>query len=140
MSALRGSSVFEGHAAVMERWAPAKGTDQRDLSTIKNRFNPSPPPPMRMEFEHERWGYRYVHDDEKLMAVRQVLQTLGRDNLVTISVIAEETGEKYDTARRWANRAVEAGYAKKGTIDRQVGYRYVVPSDEEDDESSLTIT
>lgn len=140
MSAARGSTALEGHAAVMERWAPAKGVDQRELSTIKNRFNPNPPAPLRMEFEHERWGYRYVGEDEQLRTVVELLREYGRDDYVTVAAASEHLGETKQTARRWLNKAEAEGFAKKKALGQDgIGYRYAAQDDEAEN-SSLTIT
>lgn len=142
MSAARGSTVFEGHAAVMERWMPTKGHDQRELSTIKNRFNPEPPPPVRMEFDKERWGYRYVGEAEKLETIVHVLRQLAREDYLTISDVAEECGENYATTRRYLNQAAEKGYAGKRALGQGngYGYRYKPQPDEADDEGSGSLT
>lgn len=124
MSAARGSGVLEGAAAVMERWVPVKAGAQRELSQTKFRFD-DPYAPMRVEFERERWGYRYVAENEKL---NSVLAILAREpgQWLPLAVIAEELGEDKQRVRRWLNAMVEDD---EFSVDRQMQagaalYRY----------------
>lgn len=105
MSATRGSGVLEGAAAVMERWLPVKNNKQREISCIKNRFDDEYVA-IRMEYERERWGYRYVAEDEKLRTVKGILARMPGQGF-TPKEVAEELGEKYNTTIRWLNQLAD---------------------------------
>lgn len=140
MGAVRGSTVFEGHAAVMERWVPVRGHDQRELSCIKNRFTPDHAGTVRMEFVPDEWGYRFVGDHEKMQGIVDVLRALGSEEYVSIASISDESGETYHAVRSQLDKAVAEGYAKKRAQEGKVQYRFVSTGDDPGDHDSLTIT
>lgn len=98
MSAARGSSVLEGHAAVIERWRPVQAGAQRELRWIKWRFA-QPAAPIRMEFNPERHGYDYVPEDRLLRDVLALMEQAPND-WYYIPELAEELGESEDRLRR----------------------------------------
>jgi RecA-family ATPase len=66
MEKARGGSVFSDLGAVMERWAPV-GQSHREWSLTKWRYA-DPPAPIRMSYDRECGGYRYVPEDENVRA------------------------------------------------------------------------
>lgn len=88
MDAARGSTAFEGHVAVMERWSHVRGGRQSEISWVKWRFDEKPAP-VRMEFDRETWSYRLVQEDE---LERDILKLLGQfpGDYFTLSEIREE--------------------------------------------------
>ena len=139
MDAARGSGVITDLAAVVERWVPVQGDKQRELKWTKNRYNPFPPAPIRMEFDIERWGYRLVQEDESLRDFIQIMQTLP-DQWWTINALAEESGETYQTSRRRAMKLVEAGRAKKKSLGQGEGIGFRLVTTNGDDEEGLALT
>jgi hypothetical protein len=101
MSAARGSGVLEGAAAVMERWVHVKNGQQSEISCIKNRFDEEYIP-VRMEFERQRWGYRYVAEDEKLRDVKKILAKQPGQGF-SLAEVAQEMGENEQRTRKWLN-------------------------------------
>ncbi len=103
MEKARGSTVFSDLGAVMERWASAG--QQREWSLTKWRFD-DPPAPVRMTYDRETEGYRYVSEDE---SQRKVVTCLYQNpgSWMTVHDVRDEldTGESLDTVRRWLNKA-----------------------------------
>lgn len=138
MSAARGSSVMEAVAAVMERWSPVKGGRQRELSWIKARFAEAPPP-VRLEFDREKWSYRHVAEEE---GEREVLGFLSQfpGQYMTINEIKDELGESYQRVRKWANGLAEADKIRRRSDGGQIHYCYSGSSEDGDDSAPLAIT
>lgn len=137
MSAARGSSVMEAVCAVMERWSPVKGGRQRELSWIKARFDEAPAP-VRLEFDREKWSYRYVAEEE---GEREVLGLLSQfpGQYMTINEIKDELGETYARVRKWANSLAEQDKLRRRTDAGAIHYCY--SGGHEDDETApLAIT
>jgi RecA-family ATPase len=88
MDAARGSTAFEGHAAVMARWSQVRGGRQSEMSWVKWRYDEKPAP-VRMEFERETWSYRLVEENE---LERDILKLLGQfpGDYFTLAEIREE--------------------------------------------------
>lgn len=108
MDAARGSTAFEGHVAVMERWTPVRGGRQSELSWVKWRFAEKPAP-VRMEFNRETWSYRLVGEGE---LERDILKLLGQfpGDYFTLVEIAEElslNSKDHQSLRRALRRLVE---------------------------------
>lgn len=138
MSAARGSGALEGHAAVMERWVPVKGGKQRELSWIKARFDEAPAD-VRMEFDRETWGYRYVQEHEVDREIKAFLQQFP-DSLFGAKAIADEIGEDYHLVRRRANLLVEDGQVRKKSVKGE-GVQYALkrnPDGPESDAVAIT--
>ena len=137
MSAARGSSVMEAVCAVMERWSPVKGGRQRELSWIKARFDEAPAP-VRLEFDREKWSYRYVAEEE---GEREVLGFLSQfpGQYMTINEIKDELGETYARVRKWANSLADQDKLRRRTDAGSIHYCY--SGGHEDDETApLAIT
>jgi hypothetical protein len=132
MDAARGSTAFEAHAGVMERWKPVKGGKQRELSWPKNRYVHHVPS-VRMEWVPERWGYRYVDDGEQVRAVAGVLERYP-DQWLTVAMVSEEIGETHDTSRTWLNKAVDEHRAKKRKAEGRFEYRSARRGEPDDDQ------
>lgn len=137
MDAARGSVVFSDLAAVMESWRPVKAGRQRELAWPKSRFGPAPGP-VRMQWVPERWGYRWVEEDEQL---RSVLGAFGRfpDDWLTVSAVAEELDESQNNVRRWLKKGVDSGDLKVKNIEHAQHFKRV-KSREAGDEEGLAIT
>lgn len=138
MSAARGSSVMEAVAAVMERWAPVKGGRQRELSWIKARFDEAPAP-VRLEFDRDKWSYRFVAEEE---GEREVLGFLSQfpGQYMTINEIKDELGESYQRVRKWCNALAEDDKIKKRSDSGSINYCYTGGSAADDSTSPLAIT
>jgi hypothetical protein len=132
MDSARGSTAFEGHCAVMERWRAVSAGRQRELLWAKNRFIPEIAP-VRMKWVAERWGYQLVVENDNVRRVLAILHAVAPD-WVTVKEACEELEEHQDTVRRWLNRAVEDGAAKKTRRENQWVYRVPVAQDDDSDD------
>lgn len=123
MNAFRGSTVLEAAAAVMERWLPVSAGRQRELSCAKNRFDEAYTP-VRMEFERERWGYRYVTENEGRRAVKAVLLQF-EGQWLTVKDVAADLEETEQRTRKLLNELVddESNCEKQSMGGGQMGYR-----------------
>ena len=138
MSAARGSGAMEGTAAVMERWAPVQGGRQRELTQIKHRFD-QPYAPVRMEFDVERWGYRYVEENEGHRKVKGFLMQFP-DQYVTLQTIQEEIEETYAKTRKWCSELKKDDSNIRAKNDAgQVKYCYHPTGDEADHDGVAVI-
>lgn len=100
MSAVRGSTVLEGEAAVMERYKAIRD-NVSELFWTKSRFGKAAAP-VRMEFVWERWGYDYIPESASRRGVKELL-VQNHGIAVTAREVAEELGEPVDKVRRWLN-------------------------------------
>jgi hypothetical protein len=139
MDASRGSTAFEGHCAVMERWRSVSSGHQRELLWAKNRFEPEPPP-VRMKFVRERWGYEYVAEDANVRRVMAVLHQVAPDYIAVPAVADELNGEDQQQVRRWLNKAVDNGAAIKSRRDNTYMYRVKSVTSDEADYAPLGLT
>lgn len=139
MDAARGAAALTDLAAIVESWAPVQGGKQRELKWTKNRFNPFPPAPVRMEFVIERWGYRMVKEDEALRGFIQIMQQVP-DQWWTIKALMEESGENYQAARRRAEKLVDEGRAKKKSLGAGEGMGYRLVTNNGDDDEGMALT
>jgi RecA-family ATPase len=135
MSAARGSGVLEAHAAVMERWRPAKGGEQRELSCIKNRFE-EPYSDVRMEFDRQKWSYRYVQEAEIDRAILKHMQQFP-NQWMGAKEVADELDETYAKTRRHLNKLETEERVRKTTNQNQVMYTI---KDKNGDQEGLAIT
>ena len=139
MDAARGSTAFEGHCAVMERWRPVAGGRQRELKWTKNRFVPEIAP-IRMRWIQERWGYSYVPEDQHLRDVMAILHAVAPDWTTVGEVSSELDGEATANVRRWLNKAAdEEPTVKKKRRDNQWMYR-VSSTEDDPDYAPLGVT
>lgn len=135
MSAGRGSTAFEGYAAVMENFERAKGDEQRELSWSKSRYEPAPGP-IRMEWDNDSKSYRYIAPEKGAKEILDLLQREG--DAMTIKDIAEELEETDQKVRKLIKGLEDDGRVKK-TKAQYVGgagmqgarYRLVSTDDEE---------
>lgn len=139
MSAARGSTALEGHAAVMERYVPARGDKQRELSWPKTRFAERQAP-VRMEFDRRNWAYTYVAEADVKRAIKQFLMQFP-DQYLGKAEIAEELDEKQPKIAKPLKELVDDGEIKaRPGMDGQgnkMGYAYHQSADDED---ALAIT
>lgn len=136
MSALRGSTVFEGHAGVMERWNPAKGGRQRELTQTKNRFRQLPAP-WRAEWDDERWGYALVAEEAGESDILRLCSQFP-DQYLTLNFMKDELEEPIHRLRKWANALADDGRLRRRTLEANKA-GYALASDEESGSSALAI-
>lgn len=128
MSAARGSTVLEGVVTVMENFGEVKGGALRELSYSKSRYE-VPPPPVRLDWDHEAKWYTHVPsdqiEDEIVLALSE-----NADEPMTVTELSdtlEETKRKLNEALR---TMVKDGKVKKlpgqsfGGPDGSTGPRY----------------
>lgn len=144
MEKSRGSGAFSDLGAVMERWAPVQGAQQREWSLTKARYD-EPPAPVRMQFDRERWGYRYVGENENVRKAVRVISRAGPGAELSVVEIEDELEETTQaTVRRWLETAVEQGTLKERMVSegptRKRRYRLADTPDEDDAGGGLAIT
>lgn len=88
MDAARGSTAFEGHAAVMSRWSQVRGGRQSEISWVKWRYDEKPAP-VRMEFERDTWSYRLVEESELERDILKLMSQFPGDYF-TLAEVREE--------------------------------------------------
>lgn len=120
MDAARGSTAFEGAAAVMERWkGVGKESQQRsELSWVKWRFD-EPPAPVRMEFHRDTWSYTLVTEGEEERGILKLLSQFPSDyfDLHTIREDLELKSSEEQTLRRRMRKLVEDGRLRERKAD-----------------------
>jgi hypothetical protein len=134
MSAARGSSVLEGIVTLMEHFESAKGGDQRELLWSKSRYE-VPPPPVRMEWDHEAKWYNYVPasdlEDRLIAALME-----NADEPMTVRELSEATDEPQTRIRKPLKALVDDAKLKKmgsvSTAEGSTGARYRLPSRDND--------
>ena len=136
MSAARGSGVLEAHAAVMERWRPVKAGEQRELSCIKNRFE-EPYADVRMEFDRQRWSYRYVQESEIDRAILGHMSQFP-NQWIAAKELAEELDETYAKCLRHMNALEKDDRLRKTNSDGKV--LFTIKNKDTDDVGGLAIT
>lgn len=130
MSLARGSTVLEGIVAVMENFESVKDGEYREMTWSKARYLP-PPTPVRMEYQRESNWYEWIPQSNIEEAVISMLREAD-DEPLTMSGLAEETGEKKAKLSPIVKKLVEEGRVKKlSSISTQAGssgFRYRLPS------------
>ena len=145
LSAVRGASSLEGHAAVIFRWKPVQNNALRELRQIKFRFG-QPIAPVRMQFDVERHGYGYVSENEKLRTIIGHMEGAPSE-WYGVAELAEELGETERVIRDTLNAHTKPGAKSKQEerfrrtkITGQSGWRYRLVGGSEDDEGGLGLT
>jgi hypothetical protein len=129
MDAARGSAVLVDLCAVVERWLPAAGGQQRELTWAKSRFN-EPPAPIRLQWVPQRWGYEFVSDAHIERRVAQALANAG--NALDIASIMEETDEPRRKVSDALNTLIDEGRVRKIAQPGRSLYAYNNPDDDYD--------
>lgn len=144
LSAIRGASALEGHAAVIFRWRPVKNNALRELRQIKFRFE-QPIAPVRMQFDVKRHGYAYVSDDEKLRSIIGHMEAAPSE-WYTVAELAEEIGETEKSVRNTLNKytaptdeGIDVRF-KKTKLTGQTGFRFRLSGDQSHDEEGPGLT
>jgi hypothetical protein len=141
MTAARGSTVLEADSAVMERYKQVRA-NVSELSWIKTRFG-NRAAPVRMEFQWETWGYRYVPEEESWQAVLTVLA--GANGVpLSVSEISEEVDESQAAVRKTLKTHAEDDprirvHRSVSTGAGSTGKRYQLVLDEDDDDGGLPL-
>lgn len=133
MSAGRGSTVLEGIVTVMENFESVKGGDFRELTFSKSRHARAPLP-VRMEWDHENWWYKWVPDTRIEQSIMEALAG-NSDEPMTVAMLCEELDEKSrDKIRKVANALVKDGKIKASASTNDgsgsSGKRYRLPTSE----------
>jgi len=130
MSAARGSTVLEGIVTLMENFESTKGGDLRELQWSKSRYE-VPPPPVRMEWDHENKWYKHVPaaqlEDDIIAALAE-----NNDEPMGVSDLAEaldETKTKIrDVCKKMKNDGKLKALPSVATQNGSTGARYRLPS------------
>lgn len=130
MSAARGSTVLEGIVTLMENFESTKGGDLRELMWSKSRYE-VPPPPVRMEWDHEAKWYKHVPaeaiEDEIMAALAE-----NNDEPMSVSDLAEaldETKTKIrDVCKKMKKDDKIKALPSQATQNGSTGARYRLPS------------
>lgn len=137
MDAARGSTAFEGHAAVMARWSQVRGGRQSELSWVKWRYAEKPAP-VRMQFDRETWSYRLVEESE---LERDVLKLLGQfpGDYFTLAEVREELEmqtKEEQSLRRALRSLTEAGRLRDRRAEGAA--QWTIKSDDAGDTLAVT--
>lgn len=140
MDAARGSTAFEGHVAVMERWSHIRGGRQSELTWVKWRFAEKAAP-VRMEFDRDRWSYRLVEESE---LERDVLKLLGQfpGDYFTLAEIMEElemASKEAQSLRRTCKTLVDDNRLRERRADGGAQW-CIKTSDNDDAGETLAVT
>ena len=130
MSAARGSTVLEGIVTVMENFESTKGGELRELMWSKSRYE-VPPPPVRMEWDHEAKWYKHVPsealDDEIMAALAE-----NSDEPMSVSDLSDALDETKTKIRDRCKAMVKDNKIKAmpsvATANGSTGARYRLPS------------
>jgi len=133
MEKARGSTVFSDLGAVMERWAMAG--QQREWSLTKWRFDDAPAP-VRMTYDRETEGYKYVSENENQ---RKVIGILYRNpgSWMTVDEVREDldTGESLDTVRKWLKSAYEDDAILRRAVPGGGAHQFCVAEGADEDDA-----
>jgi hypothetical protein len=139
MSAARGSTVLEGVVTVMENFESAKGGDQRELMWSKSRYE-VPPPPVRMEWDHEAKWYKHIAADVIEDSIITALME-NSDEPMNLSDLSEALDEPKTKLRKPVDKLVKDGKIKKmssqATQNGSTGARYRLPSSDNTEHGGL---
>jgi hypothetical protein len=131
MSAGRGSTVLEGAVTVMENFESVKGGEFRELSWSKSRHGKAPNP-VRMEWDHEAWWYKWVPSSDLEESIIAELSG-NADEPMTVRDFQERLDEKPDALRKVLKRLKDEGRVKAmssvSTGSGSTGTRYRLPSE-----------
>jgi RecA-family ATPase len=132
MSAARGSTVLEGIVTLMENFESTKGGDLRELSWSKSRYE-VPPPPVRMEWDHEAKWYKHVPAE----AIEDEIMAALADNndepmsVADLSEALDETKTKIrDVCKKMKKDDKIKALPSVATQNGSTGARYRLPSGE----------
>lgn len=130
MSAARGSTVLEGIVTVMENFESAKGGDLRELMWSKSRYE-VPPPPVRMEWDHESKWYKHIAasviEDSIILALSD--NSDEPMNLTELSEVLDETKSKLrPVLKKMKDDGKVKQMASQATQSGSTGMRYRLPS------------
>lgn len=144
LSAVRGASALEGHAAVILRWRPVKANALRELRQIKFRYG-QPIAPVRMQFNVDKHGYDYVSEREVLRSIISHMEQAPSE-WYTVSELQDETGETESTVRKTLAQftapcedGVDARF-RKTKNHGSTGFQYRLIGGSEDDNGELGLT
>ena len=129
MSAARGSSALEGAVTIMENFGAVKNDELREISWSKSRYD-TPPPPIRVDWDHENKWYTHVSskviEDEVISEMQQ-----NSDEPVTVKDLSEALGETETKLRSVLQKMVNDNkIVKKKSVHLSgggsSGYRYML--------------
>lgn len=130
MSAARGSTVLEGIVTLMENFESIKAGELRELQWSKSRYE-VPPPPVRMEWDHEAKWYKHVAaeaiEDEIMLALSE-----NSDEPMSVSDLSDALEETKTKIRNVCKAMAKDGKIKAmasvATQNGSTGARYRLPS------------
>lgn len=130
MSAARGSTVLEGIVTLMENFESTKGGELRELMWSKSRYE-VPPPPVRMEWDHEAKWYKHVPAEQLEDEIIQALNE-NNDEPMSVAELSETLDETKTKVRDMCKKMKTDGKLKAlpsvSTQNGSTGARYRLPS------------
>lgn len=130
MSRARGSGDLEGKVAVMENWRSVKDGEFRELLWSKSRYD-HPAEPIRLAFNHNKWRYELVGDDEISKAILGMMSD-DPDGWYMTAEICEELNESDTKIRKSLDTLREQDRVVRKKVEKGSGFRYRLKYDEDE--------